>query len=60
MGVEYLKRASKNPETESAGARKVAAEMPAAIRQCGEQAVRVYARDVDKWIGDIMVSELEI
>jgi sulfopropanediol 3-dehydrogenase len=60
MGVEYLKRASKNPETESAGAQKVAAEMLAAIRQGGEQAVRDYARDLDKWIGDIIVSEEEI
>src|SRR5436190_11819890 len=60
MGVEYLKRASKNPETESAGAQKVAAEMLVAIRQGGEQAVRDYARDLDKWIGDIIVSEEEI
>src|SRR4051794_31649481 len=60
MGVEYLKRASKNPETESAGAQKVAAEMLAAIRQGGEQAVRDYARNLDNWNGDIILSQDEI
>ena len=60
MGVEYLKRASKTPETETAGAQKVAAEMLAAIRQGGEQAVRDYARTLDRWSGAIVVSAEEI
>ena len=57
MTVEYLKRASKNPETEAAGAQKVAAEMLAAIRQGGEQAVRDYARKLDNWTGDFILSQ---
>lgn len=60
MGVEYLKRASRTPETETAGAQKVAAEMLAAIRQGGEQAVRDYARTLDRWSGAIVVSAEEI
>jgi sulfopropanediol 3-dehydrogenase len=60
MSVEYLKRASKTPETEAAGAQKVAAEMLAAIRQGGEQAVRHYARELDNWTGDIILREEEI
>jgi sulfopropanediol 3-dehydrogenase len=60
MGIEYVKRARKTPETEAAGAQKVAAEMLAAIRQGGEQAVRDYARDLDNWTGDIIVSAAEI
>ncbi|MBV9066445.1 MAG: histidinol dehydrogenase [Methylobacteriaceae bacterium] len=60
MAVEYLKRAGKNPETEAAGAQKVAAEMLAAIRQGGEQAVRDYARSLDNWTGDIILSQEEI
>jgi sulfopropanediol 3-dehydrogenase len=60
MSVEYLKRASKTPETEAAGAQKAAAEMLAAIRQGGEQAVRHYARELDNWTGEIILSEAEI
>src|SRR6478672_3618733 len=60
MGVEYLKRAGKTPETETANAQAVVVEMLAAIRRGGEQAVRDYARTLDKWTGDIVVSEAEI
>jgi sulfopropanediol 3-dehydrogenase len=60
MSVEYLKRASKTPETESANAQTVVADMLATIRQGGEQAVRDYARTLDKWTGDIVVTNKEI
>ena len=60
MGVEYLKRASKTPETETAEAQTVVADMLATIRQGGEQAVRDYARTLDKWTGDIVVTDKEI
>ena len=60
MGVEYLKRAGKTPETETANAQAVVVEMLAAIRRGGEQAVRDYARTLDKWTGDIVVNEAEI
>jgi sulfopropanediol 3-dehydrogenase len=55
MGLEYLKRATKRPETESDTARKVAAEMLADIRARGEAAVREYAGKLDHWTGDIVV-----
>jgi sulfopropanediol 3-dehydrogenase len=60
MGVEYLKRASKTPETETADAQTVVADMLATIRQGGEQAVRDYARTLDKWTSDIVVTGKEI
>ncbi len=60
MAIEYLKRASKTPETETANAQAVVAEMLAAIRHGGEQAVRDYARTLDKWTGEIIVGEDEI
>ena len=44
MGIEYLKKASKTPDTETASARKVVDEMLAAIEQRGEAAVREYAQ----------------
>ncbi|MGE5615460.1 MAG: histidinol dehydrogenase, partial [Bacillota bacterium] len=56
MAIEYLKRASKSPETETQAARKVVEEMLAAIERDGEAAVREYARSLDRWEGDIVMT----
>jgi sulfopropanediol 3-dehydrogenase len=58
--MEYLKRAAKTPETETASARKVAEEMLAEIEERGEAAVREYAAKLDKWTGEIVVTPQEI
>lgn len=58
--MEYLKKASKTPDTETSNARKVVDEMLAAIRASREEAVREYARKLDKWEGEILVSPGEI
>ncbi len=60
MTLHYLKKAAKTPETDTAEARKVVEEMLATIRAGGEQAVRDYARKLDKWEGPIEVSAEEI
>ena len=60
MAIDYLKNAGKTPETESAGAQKVVAEMLAEIEQRGEQAVRDFAAKLDQWTGEIVVSPAEI
>ena len=60
MTVEYLKKAAKTPETESGNARKVVAEMLAEIEARGEDAVREYARSLDQWTGEILMSSQEI
>lgn len=60
MAVNYLKKASKTAETETATAQKVVTEMLAEIDQRGEQAVRDYALKLDKWSGDIVMSEAAI
>ena len=60
MAIKYLKKAAKTPATESGEARKVVDEMLAAIAQRGEAAVREYARSLDGWTGDIVVSAEEI
>jgi sulfopropanediol 3-dehydrogenase len=60
MAIEYLKRASRTPETESAHAREVAAAMLTDIETRGETAVREYAARLDGWHGDIVVSPEEI
>ena len=60
MATEYLKRASKTPETEAAHAREVAGAMLADIEARGEVAVREYAARLDHWHGDIVLSPGEI
>lgn len=60
MAIRYLKKASKTPETESGEARRVASEMLAEIQRRGEVAVREYARKLDRWEGDIVVTPAEV
>jgi sulfopropanediol 3-dehydrogenase len=60
MSTTYLKRASKTPETETATAQKVVTDMLAAIEAGREDAVRRYAKALDQWEGDIVMSEAAI
>ncbi|WP_088285644.1 histidinol dehydrogenase [Ideonella sp. A 288] len=60
MGITYLKKASKTPETETAAAQKVVVDMLAGIEAGREQAVRDYARSLDQWTGDIVMSPAQI
>src|SRR5262249_42725434 len=58
--ITYLKKASKTPETETATAQKVVGDMLAEISARGEAAVREYAKKLDNWDGEIVVSRAEI
>lgn len=60
MAIEYLKKASKTPDTETENARKVVDEMLARIEAGGEAAVREYARKLDGWSGEIVMTAEEI
>jgi sulfopropanediol 3-dehydrogenase len=60
MSTTYLKRASKTPETETAIAQKVVSEMLAEIGANGEAAVRAYAKKLDGWDGEIVLTRAEI
>ena len=60
MAIQHLKQASKTPETETATARNVVAEMLAEIERRGEPAVREYAARLDHWRGDILVTPGEV
>lgn len=60
MAITYLKKASKTPETESATAQAVVTEMLAEIGAHGEDAVRAYAKKLDQWDGDIVMTRAEI
>ncbi len=60
MAITYLKKATKTPDSETASARKVVDEMLAEIGARGEAAVREYAKKLDGWDGEIVVSRAEI
>lgn len=60
MSIEYLKKATKTPDTETETARKVVTEMLATIEAGGEAAVREYAAKLDGWTGEIVLSAEEI
>lgn len=60
MATQILKQASKTPETETGNARDVVENMLADIRERGETAVREHARRLDKWDGEIVMTEAAI
>src|SRR5262245_18949426 len=60
MSIRHLKQATKTPESETATARSVVAEMLADIERRGEAAVREYAAKLDGWQGEIVVMPEEI
>ena len=60
MSINYLKKAAKTPETETSTAQQVVTEMLANIEKNGESAVQEYAAKLDKWSGDIVMSESTI
>ena len=60
MPITYLKKASKTPETETATAQAVVTDMLAEIGRHGEAAVRAYAKKLDQWDGDIVLTPAQI
>ena len=60
MAVEFLKKATRTPETQSDAARAVVTEMLFEIERRGEQAVRDYAAKLDRWTGEIVVTPEEV
>ncbi len=60
MAIEHLKKAAKTPETETATAQRVVAEMLGEIERRGEPAVREYAEKLDRWTGEIVVGPAEL
>ena len=59
MAVTYLKQVKTRPAVEGKDIRGVVAQMLAKIEEGGEAAVRDYARDLDGWAGDIVVTAAE-
>lgn len=57
MTVTYLKKAAPRPEMENTGIREVVSSMLTNIERDGEEAVRHYAKELDRWEGDIVLSD---
>lgn len=53
----YLKKASKTAETDQQDVRAAVAAMLKRIADGGEEAARAYARELDNWTGEIIVSD---
>ena len=60
MPITYLKKADKTPETETATAQAVVTDMLAQIGRDGEAAVRAYAKKLDQWDGEIVLTPAQI
>lgn len=60
MTITYLKKADKTPETETATAQQVVNTMLSEIELNGEEAVRRYAAQLDKWEGELIVTSEQI
>ncbi len=59
MTVTYLKKAAPRPEMENTGIREVVSSMLTNIERDGEEAVRHYAKELDRWEGDIVLSDAD-
>ena len=59
MAITYLKQVKTRPAVEGKDIRGVVAQMLAKIEEGGEAAVQDYARDLDGWAGDIVVTAAE-
>jgi len=60
MTIRTLKKAAKTPESETATAQKVVTEMLARIGAEREAAVRHYAKELDGWTGEVVLTRAEI
>lgn len=57
MTVTYLKRAAPRPSTESADLRDTVSIMLTEIETGGDEAARRYGEKLDRWTGDVVLSD---
>ena len=60
MSINYLKKATKTPETDEAQTREITVNMLDDIKENGEEAVKKYAQKLDNWTGDFIVTKDDI
>ncbi|PCH71287.1 MAG: histidinol dehydrogenase, partial [Rhodobacteraceae bacterium] len=57
MTITYLKRAKPRPQNESVDLRDLVTDMLANLERNKDDAARKYARDLDQWSGEIVLSD---
>ena len=60
MSELYLKKANKNPETGTKETRKIVEKMLDEIESGGEEIVKKYAKDLDGFTGEVIVTKEQI
>ncbi len=60
MSIVYLKKAAKKSQADEGRTQEIVLSMLSEIKQGGEEAVRKYARQLDNWAGDFVVTRKEI
>ncbi len=60
MTINYLKKASKNPETGQDDVNEIVRNMLVEIETSGETKAKEYAKNLDNWEKDILVTQAEI
>jgi sulfopropanediol 3-dehydrogenase len=60
MSVQYLKTATRTPTSGEEETQRVVAGMLRDIEAGGEAVVRAYAERLDKWTGELLVTEAEL
>ncbi len=60
MSIQYLKKAAKTPESETATAQAVVSDMLSEIQKNGEAAVRSYAKSLDQWEGEFVITRAQL
>ena len=60
MAIEFLKKASKTPQSGEEETVRIVEEMLQAIESAGEEKVREYTKTLDKYSGNVVVTPKEI
>ena len=60
MAIEFLKKASKTPQSGEEETVRIVEEMLQAIESTGEEKVREYTKTLDKYSGNVVVTPEEI
>lgn len=60
VSIDYLKRATKTPETDESQTREIVVGMLDDIKENGETAVKKYAEKLDNWTGEFIITQEDI
>ncbi len=58
--MNYLKKATKTPETDETQTREIVVKMLDDIKENGEEAIKKYAEKLDNWTGEFIITQDDI